>query len=66
VFFIVLYCFSIEGDSGRLFFILAEKQQGTICLLVNPQRLFVGIEKNDKKQNHEMVDIRTNQAAAQD
>jgi hypothetical protein len=43
--------------SGRLFF---------LCLSVNPQLLFVGIEKNDKKQNHEMVDIRTNQAAAQD
>ena len=30
---------------------------GTVCQLVNPTPLFVGIEKNDKKQNHEMVDI---------
>ena len=27
---------------------------------VNLNRLFVGTEKNDKKQNHEMVDINAN------
>lgn len=42
--------------SGEPFFTLKNIKKPNVCL-VNPQRLFIGLEKNDKKQNqYEVVD----------